>query len=204
MSGNKITKEAWMKSYIKKLLIAALIALSIILAVFLVIFPNYFENGFRTFVDIGEYQGIKYVYGYGNLSGVFKKSENDEDYVKISDFIPRGRTYFHFIDEDAYFTTKGFAIVRLNLQTYEEDVFRDETMAPSIIGVYEKYLIVEDDLSSPTVIILDREDYSIVDSFDLIPRDYELSENLFQFTDYETKEKYEYDFDKMSLTKLKN
>lgn len=190
-----------MKSYVKKMLIIAILTLTIILTVFAIIFPNYIENGFRKFIDIGEYHDVKYVFGYGNISGVFKLSNKDEDYVKISDFIPRGREYFHFIENYAYFTTKGFAIVKINLETFEDDVYRVENSAPSILGITEKYLIVEDDLSNSHVKILDREDYSIVDSFDLIPRDYEFKDNLFQFTDYKTEEKYVYNLNKLRLEK---
>lgn len=190
-----------MKNYNKKLLIAATFSLLIILMVFIIIFPNFIQNGFRTFIDIGEYNDTKYVYGYGNLSGVYKKSELDKDFIKISDFIPKGKMYFHFIDETAYFTSKGYAIVKINLVNYKEEVYRNENMAPSILCVNSNYLIVEDNISEFSLKILSMENYTIINSFELIPRNYELTPNSFKFTDYKTKEEYEYYFDDNKLVK---
>lgn len=188
-----------MVDFYKKLVVVAIIALILIITVFFIIFPNFFANGCRTFIDIGEYNDVKYVYGYGDLAGVFKKSEIDDDYTKISEYIPLGSEYFYFIDGYAYFTTKGYSLVKLDLNNFQEEICISDSMNSTILGVNNNYLIVNDYNSSSRLKILNRLDYSIVNSFDFITKDCKLDDTSFKFTDYKTKEQYEYQFENNKL-----
>lgn len=194
-------KLGWFWKFYK---VMAVIMILITLIVFVPILIKY--QG-RIMIDLGVYNGSEYAFRNTHTNrGVFRKSEGDKDFVKISEYVPLGDKYFFFNENTAIFTTREYNIVKIYLDTLEEKYYKYPGMALSIIGLSGNYIIAVDGYNNSYIKIIDFKTMEIIDSIDMVPYrlDISVKDAYFEFEDYKSRERYKYFFDEKRIVKNDN
>ena len=174
----------------------------VVVANVLIVMPKLIKYNGMILTDIGEYRGDKYAYGGGSSYGLYRKKASESKYVNIAEYAPLKDKFVFFQDDEIIYSTRAYSIVQLNLNTLKSKVYESDAMSFVVIAVNKNYIVAEDVDNDSALTILDINTFEIVDVVEINPKNPEVTELLFKFTDSKTNKIYKYNFESRELIKV--
>ncbi len=178
------------------------LTITVVILNIVIVLPRLIKYNGMLLENIGEYNGYHYAHGAGTSYGLFRKSDDSNEYVNISKYAPLDAKFVFFQGAEAVYSTRGYSLVRINLTTLEEKILKVDTMSFLIVALNRNYIVAEDVDNGSAVTILDIETFDIVEVIEINPKNIKIDELSIEFTDSNSDDEYRYYFERRYLEKI--
>lgn len=166
----------------------------IVLSYCVLIFPQLIKYKGMLLKDVGVNNGYSYAYGANKDYGLYRKSLSGGNYEKISEEPPLSYNYVYFDNDEIYYSSTSYSLVKLNLNTLESNIIHSSFRSYKLLGVNERFLIAEDVKGDSAIVIIDIDTLQTIKVINLNPQNLKITNDKLEFIDFKTQKSYEYYF----------